>query len=57
MKALEEQEQREHGHELRAEIVPEHCKRQTSLRDHVPTTLEQMLQLDRSQLTKEYLIH
>ena len=43
VKALEKEQEREHGDELGTEVVAEHGERQTRLRDRIPASLEQML--------------
>ena len=43
VEALEEEQQREEGHEARGEVVPEHGEGQAGLRHGVPRALNQVL--------------
>ena len=53
METLEEKKDGKQGNKLRGQIIPEDCECQTSFSDCIPRPFNQMLHLNRSQLTKE----
>lgn len=43
VEGFEEEQDSEEGHKLRAEVIPEDCEGQTSLRHSIEETLDQVL--------------